>query len=43
MLHRLQACELVFVSSQAPGEEVLEYYTSLVPANRRASVLTRSG
>lgn len=41
MLHRLQACELVFVSSQAPGEEVLEYYTSLVPANRRASVLTR--
>jgi hypothetical protein len=31
----------VFLTCQAPGQEVLDYYTSLVPADRRASVRAR--
>ncbi|MGH3664743.1 MAG: hypothetical protein ACRDU8_01400, partial [Egibacteraceae bacterium] len=41
MLHRIEACEMVFLSSQAPGRQVVGYYTSLVPADRRASVRSR--
>jgi PGM1 C-terminal domain len=41
MLHRIQACELVFLTCQAPSQEVVDYYTSLVPADRRASVRAR--
>ena len=41
LLHRIEACEMVFLSCQAPGQEVLDYYLSLVPANRRASVRAR--
>jgi hypothetical protein len=41
LLHRIEACEMVFLSCQTPGQEVLDYYTSLVPANRRASVPAR--
>jgi hypothetical protein len=41
MLHRIQACELVFLTCQAPSKEVVDYYTSLVPADRRASVRAR--
>ena len=41
MLHRIESCEMVFVSSQAPSAEVLAYYASLVPAQRRASALAR--
>lgn len=41
LLHRIEACEMVFLSCQAPGQEVLDYYLSLVPANRRASVMNR--
>jgi hypothetical protein len=32
MLHRIEACEVVFLSCSAPGDDVLDYYTSLVPA-----------
>jgi hypothetical protein len=41
MLHRIQACELVFLTCQAPSQEVVDYYTSLVPTDRRASVRAR--
>jgi PGM1 C-terminal domain len=41
LLHRIQGCELVFLTCQAPGQEVLDYYASLVPADRRASVRAR--
>jgi hypothetical protein len=41
MLHRIQACELVLLTCQAPSQEVVDYYTSLVPADRRASVRAR--
>ena len=41
MLHRIEACELVFLTCQAPDPDVLEYYTSLVPPDRRARVRAR--
>ena len=41
MLHRIEACELVFLTCQAPGAGILDYYASLVPAARRASVERR--
>ena len=41
MLHRIESCELVFLSCVAPGDEVLDYYTSLVPAPLRASMRRR--
>src|ERR1700757_2765502 len=40
-LHRIQACELVLLTCQAPSQEVGDYSTSLVPADRRASVRAR--
>src|SRR3954452_11467387 len=41
LLHRIEGCELVFVSCQAPTEEVVEYYTSLVPEHLRGGVRAR--
>ena len=35
MLHRIPTCEMVFVSCEAPSDEVLEYYASLVPEDGR--------
>jgi hypothetical protein len=40
-LHRLEACEMVFLTCEDPGDEVLDYYTSLMPANRQASARNR--
>lgn len=37
MLHRVERCQLVFVSSLAPADEVLDYYASLGPPHRRAA------
>jgi hypothetical protein len=41
MLHRIESCELVFLSCVAPGDEVLDYYVSLVPAAQQASMRRR--
>lgn len=41
LLQRIQSCELVFLTCQAPTREVLNYYMSLVPAGQRASVEAR--
>lgn len=41
MLPRIESCELVFVSCAAPSSEVLDYYLSLAPAGRRASMRDR--
>ena len=41
MLHRIEACEMIFLGTAEPGEEVMEYYRSLVPADRRDSVRSR--
>ena len=41
MLHRIEACEMVFLGTQEPGDDVIEYYTSLVPPERRAGVRWR--
>jgi hypothetical protein len=38
MLHRFDECEMLFVLSEAPRPEILDYYISLVPASRRTSV-----
>jgi hypothetical protein len=40
-LHRLEACEMVFLTCEEPGEEVIDYYTSLMPAERQASARKR--
>jgi hypothetical protein len=41
MLHRVEACELAFLTCQTPGLRVLDYYASLVQGGRRASGRTR--
>ncbi|MEP6599509.1 MAG: peptide ligase PGM1-related protein [Actinomycetota bacterium] len=41
MLPRIESCEIVFVSCQAASREVLDYYLSLVPADRRDSMKAR--
>ena len=41
LLHRIERCELVFVSCQAPQPEVVDYLTSLVPEHLRESVRAR--
>lgn len=40
-LSEIESCEIVFISSLEPGAEVLDYYTSLVPAARRRGVRER--
>ena len=41
LLGRIESCELVFVSCQAPEPEVLDYYESLLPPERRDSARAR--
>jgi hypothetical protein len=41
MLPRIESCEMVFISSEAPTQEVLDYYRSLVPPERRAAMHER--
>ena len=41
MLHRIESCELVFLTCQAPDSRVLDYYASLLPPDRRGSARTR--
>jgi hypothetical protein len=41
VLARVESCEMVFVGSQDPGDEVLDYYLSLVPGAHRDSVRRR--
>jgi PGM1 C-terminal domain len=41
MLHRIEGCELIFLTCQAPGGRVLDYYTSLLPRDRRDSARAR--
>src|SRR3954471_249199 len=41
LLHRIEGCELVFVSCEAPADDVVDYYTSLVPERLRDSVRAR--
>src|SRR4029453_14705010 len=41
MLHRIETCELVFLTCQAPDGIVLDYYASLLPHAQRSSARTR--
>jgi hypothetical protein len=41
LLARVESCELVFIGSRHPGDEVLDYYLSLVPQQSRDSVRRR--
>ena len=41
MLYRIETCELVFLTCQAPDNRVLDYYASLLPASHHDSVRTR--
>ncbi|MEU4608555.1 peptide ligase PGM1-related protein [Kribbella sp. NPDC023972] len=41
MLPRYERCEMVFVCSETPSTEVLEYYAGLAPASRRTSCRER--
>jgi hypothetical protein len=41
ILHRIESCDMVFLSSEAPAQEILDYYLSLVPPSHRASVRSR--
>ncbi|RHW22743.1 hypothetical protein D0Z08_31300 [Nocardioides immobilis] len=41
MLHRVPHCELVFLCTQQPDHEVIEYYDSLVAAHTGRSALER--
>ena len=38
---RIASCEMVYVSTRPPAPEVLEYYVSLAPAERRADLRSR--
>lgn len=41
MLPRLERCKLVFISSEAPSPEVIDYYLGLAPASRQADCRKR--
>jgi hypothetical protein len=41
MLPRIEACEMVFLTCQAPGDDVLDYYADLVPSGHRARARRR--
>jgi hypothetical protein len=41
MLHRIEGCHLVFLTSRAPGRRVLDYYASFAPRGWRGSVRSR--
>jgi hypothetical protein len=34
MLHRIEACELAFLTCEAPGRRVLDYFASLAQGGR---------
>lgn len=38
---RIPACEIVYVSTRRPEQAVIDYYTSLIPAHRRADARFR--
>ena len=38
---RIEACEIVYVSSRRPAPEVIDYYISLMPPHRREAVRER--
>jgi hypothetical protein len=38
---RIEACEIVYISSKRPAPEVIDYYISLMPAHRRGVVRDR--
>ena len=38
---RIESCEFVYVSTRSPSPEVMDYYLSLVPADRRESLRAR--
>ena len=41
MLHRIEGCELYFLSCRRPEDDVVDYYLSLVPEESRESVRRR--
>jgi hypothetical protein len=41
MLPRIDGCEMVFVSSEAPSQEILDYYRSIVPEEHRDAMRER--
>lgn len=41
LLQRIDRCEMVFISTTPPGEEILEYYRSLVRPERREAMERR--
>jgi hypothetical protein len=41
LLPRIESCEFVFVTCEAPSPDVLHYYLSLVPADHRDSMKAR--
>ena len=41
LLHRIESCNLAFVSCRAPHPEVVDYYLSLLPADQRDSARRR--
>lgn len=41
MLHRIRDCEMIFICSEPPAPEVLDYYVGLAPAGLRADVRSR--
>jgi hypothetical protein len=41
LLHRIGSCEMIYLSTESPGEAVLEYLTALLPAKDRPNVKSR--
>lgn len=41
MLSRVASCDLIFLTCQHPGQDILDYYGSLIPAPRRADAMAR--
>jgi hypothetical protein len=41
LLHSIKSCEMVYLSTEAPDDEVLNYLTSLLPADDRTDVRSR--
>ena len=41
LVDRLETCEVIFITCEPPGSEVLEYYASLLPEDRRETSWAR--
>ncbi len=41
VLHRIPNCRIIYLCTESPSEEVLSYYTSLIPKEHRAGVRAR--